>query len=264
MKWFSDIMNTAVLSKQTACFNVGDDWGQGRTIFGGMQGAMAVKAMRHVLGHDAPLRSLQVIFIRPVSIGEVTATAKILRQGNSATQVQAELHNSDAIRLTAIGIFGLDRASEVDDLPSAPPCRRSREEATPLPYMPDVMPNFLQHFETRVGEGIRPFSGAGHPHGKTYTRHCDPKLLTEAHMVAMGDVAPPVALASLTRFAPASSMSWQLELVQQPEALSGNKWFRVDSEALAGRNGYTWQNTNYWDEQGKLVMLSRQCIAIFG
>ncbi len=264
MKYFSEIMNSAVISEHSTSFRLEDDWGQGRTVFGGMQGAMAVKAMRCAMGNDTPLRSLQAVFVGPVHFGEVTVTARTLRQGKSATQVHAELCTGDRVRLIATGIFGTERESEVNKLPTAPPCPRNLKDAVALPYTEGLMPTFLQHFETRVSQGIRPYSGAKDPRSITFTRHIDPAPLSEFHLVAMGDVAAPVALASLTKPAPASSMSWQLELVRQPRDLSGNQWFRVDSKAMASGHGYSWQNTNYYDEQGKLVMLSRQCMAIFG
>lgn len=252
------------LSETAVCFNVSDQWGQGRTVFGGMQGAMAVKAMRHVLGNDTPLRSLQITFLGPVAFGKITVEAAILRQGSSATHVHAKLSDGKTLRMIATGIFGVNRTSKLKDIPLAPPCSKSYQEAMVFPFTEGLMPTFLQHFEMRFAEGDFPLSGAKHPHSKAYIRHLDPHALTEAHLVALGDVAPPTALMSLTKFAPASSMNWQLELIQQPDALTDNQWFRYDLDALASDSGYSWQNTNYWDEKGRLVMITRQCFAVFG
>ena len=43
-----------------------DDWAQGRSVFGGLQAAFAVRAMR-TLEPAAPLRSLQVTFVAPIA-----------------------------------------------------------------------------------------------------------------------------------------------------------------------------------------------------
>ncbi|WP_460231302.1 thioesterase family protein [Aurantivibrio plasticivorans] len=264
MNKFSEIIGAAQWQGDSVTFNVTEDWGQGRTVFGGMQGAMAVTAMRGVLGNDVPLRSLQVTFIGPVFFGDVTVNAKVLRQGKSATQVQAEIYDDGKLRLIAVGIFGTDRPSELADVPTAEPAKRGRDESHRVKYVEGMMPAFTQHFETHFAEGPKLFSATKHPRAIAYSRHRDDDMVTEAHLVALGDVAPPVAMAALSQFAPASSMNWQLEFVQQPSALTDKPWFRVDAEALASGQGYTWQNSDFWDEDGRLVMLSRQCIAVFG
>ena len=52
---------------------VDDQWTQGRTLFGGLQAALLVRAMRSHLAPDPelPLRSLQVVFVGPVMPGRV-------------------------------------------------------------------------------------------------------------------------------------------------------------------------------------------------
>src|SRR3546814_20333367 len=41
------------------------DWQQGRTLFGGLQAALAVRAMRGLVPASTPLRTLQATFISP-------------------------------------------------------------------------------------------------------------------------------------------------------------------------------------------------------
>lgn len=66
------------------------DWLQGRSGYGGWQAALAVKAMRALLGDELPLRSLQVNFIAPVPAGRVTAYAELLRRGKIGCAARGE------------------------------------------------------------------------------------------------------------------------------------------------------------------------------
>jgi len=216
-----------------------------------------------ILDDELPLRSLQVTFVGPVPPGEITARAKILRKGRTAIQVQAEIFQGNKVNLSAIGIFGGSRESALRDIPVAAQPAVSLEEAQEIHFVPRMMPDFLQHFSVRAIDMVKLFSGAQHPHASNYSQHLDQQQSWE-HLVALADIAPPVAMAALTKFAPASSMNWQLEMVQTIEQLRDHRWFRVDTEMLAGIDGYYWQNTHFYDEDGRLAMLSRQCLAVFG
>ncbi len=267
MTSFKEIMIAAEISGSSVLVHVDETWMQGRTVYGGMQAAIAVKAMRVVLDAvacDAPLRSLQVTFIGPISAGAIEAKATILRKGRSATQVQASIFEDGSLRLMAIGIFGDSRSSEISDIPLASQCGKSLEESEEESFVAGLMPDFLQNFIVRPAELVRLFSGAKNPRGVSFARLREQDEVSEESLVAIADIAPPVAMAALKKFAPASSMNWQLEFVQTPKELLDNQWLRVDAEMIAGVSGYNWQNTNFWSEDGKLAMISRQCLAVFG
>ena len=77
-------------------------WSNGRTVFGGLQVALGVRAMRGALGAALgagkadvaalPLRSLQATFVAPVSAGtQIELRARFLRSGRSATHARCDL-----------------------------------------------------------------------------------------------------------------------------------------------------------------------------
>lgn len=255
-------MDSAKLSTDSISLDVDESWSQGRTIYGGMQAAIAVKAMRQHLDQDLPLRSLQVTFIGPVLTGSVAASASVLRQGKSASHARAEIIQHDEVRLLAVGIFGRDRESEASCDPRMQPVL-SPEYAKEMPKHAD-RPAFFNHFDCRVIEGAPLFSGTKEACSKIYTRHSDDSGCSYEHLIALADIAPPVAFMQLTKPAPGSSMNWQLDFVRTPEQVNGTEWFRVDSEMVACDQGYSWQNSSIWTDRGELVMLSRQCMAVFG
>lgn len=92
--------------------DVPDDWLQGRTLFGGMQAIVGLAAMRSLVP-EVPLGSLQVTFLAPVPGGPVTARAKVLRSGKSATHVEARIVDGDKALALLVGVFGLPRPSAV-------------------------------------------------------------------------------------------------------------------------------------------------------
>lgn len=258
---FTQLMDSVELSQDCISLDISDSWTQGRTVYGGMQAAVAVRAMRQ-LERELPLRSLQVTFIGPVLPGSVTATATLLRQGKSTSHVQAQIVQDGKLRLTAIGIFGKNRESAA--------VYDSRMHPTLSPdYAKDlsdegIRPEFLKHFDCRIIEGSPLFSGTTESSTKIYTRHSDDEGCSYEHLTALADITPCLALVQLTEPAPSSSMNWQLDFVRCPEEIAGTEWFRVDSDIVACEHGYSWQNASIWTDKGELVMVSRQCMAVFG
>lgn len=261
---FSQLMDRAVLSDSSLSLHIPEDWLQGRTVYGGLQAALAVKAMRQLADPAAPLRSLQVTFVGPMLAGEVSATATLLRQGRSAGHVQVEISQAGSLCLFAIGIFASNRQSEAFRDPAMPAAAKCVENVEEVPFLEGVTPPFLQHFASRIAEGAPLYSGAKDTRSKIYARHRNDSACTDEHLTALADLAPPVAAMQLSQPAPGSSMNWQLDFVRTPRQLAETAWFRVDAEAVASDHGYSWQNSTIWTDKGELAMLSRQCMAIFG
>ncbi|MGQ9427326.1 acyl-CoA thioesterase [Gilvimarinus sp. F26214L] len=263
MPSFSEMMDSAVLSDTGLHINITEDWLQGRTVYGGMQAAIAVQAMRQRAQPDAALRSVQITFVGPVGAGEVDVTTRLLRQGKSAGQVQAEIVQGGALRLIAVGIFARDRVSQAFLDPAMPPATPLAELAESA-FVPEGRPAFLGHFESRIAAGDPLFSGSDKTDGIIYVRHRGDTGCSEAHLTALADLPPPMIATRLREPAPNSSMNWQLDFVRTPDQLGACEWFRIDAQAIAAENGYSWQNGSIWTEKGELVMLSRQCMAVFG
>lgn len=59
-------------------------WTQGRTLFGGLQAALLVRAMRTHVEPGLPLRTLQTTFVGPVFAGRLAIRCQVLRIGKSA------------------------------------------------------------------------------------------------------------------------------------------------------------------------------------
>jgi acyl-CoA thioesterase len=240
---------------------VSADWLQGRTVFGGVQAAVALRAMR-TLVPDVPLRTLQGTFLAPVPEGTVTAQARVLRAGKSATHVAAQITEGDNILATLVGVFGAPRSSVVSVQPRQPAVPSGKP--MDFPYIPGVMPAFTQHFKARWLRGQFPYTG------DTATEHVvelalrDAGPATEGHVLAMADFIPPIALAHLKQPAFGSTLTWMIEfLADRFEGLALEGW-RVDIAMDTARDGYTGQSVMVWGPGGVPLAMSRQSMVVFG
>ena len=251
-------------------FTVGADWGQGRTLFGGLLSALSVVAMRDVCGQDWPLRALQTSFVGPVAPGaafEVQVT--LLRQGKHVRQVQALVRQNDAqgqsvVAGVLLAVFGNARESSLPLLTQVQrPAARSAQESMALPFLPGLTPNYVQHVEFRLSEGSFPFTGADSWSDCTFVRvreseGLDPELLS----VILADVGATPALSRLKAPAPASSVSWSLELRPVPDADVAALW-RTDKDTLAAGEGYVNDRTLLWTPDGHLAALGYQVQGVY-
>lgn len=254
---------------QRVLFNAGEDWQQGRTLFGGLLSALAVQAMRDVCGADWPLRALQTSFVGPVAPGGFEVNVTLLRQGKNVRQVQAHIGqvNEQGDLVTAgvlLAVFGGGRTSTLPELEMVQPLvAKTVDESVQLPFIPGITPSFTQHLEFRLAEGGFPFMGMDSWLSRTFIRlkevdGVDNELLS----VILADAGPTPALAQLKGFAPASSVSWALELRPVPEASSAGHW-RMDKDALVVAEGYVNERTALWTPDGRLAGLGYQVVAVY-
>ncbi|MEY4765160.1 MAG: hypothetical protein RI907_1833 [Pseudomonadota bacterium] len=251
-------------------FTVTPDWGQGRTTFGGLLSTLAVQAMRDVCGSDWPLRALQTNFVGPVAAGTFEVDVCLLRQGKNVRQVQARItqnapDGTPQVAGVMVGVFGLGRPSAIPLLMPAPPdVTTDAERAFLWPYIPGVTPDFTRHMEVRHAQGVTPFTGATEWYSRSFARlrqHAD--VDAELTTVLLADVGPTPALATLSKPAAASSVSWSLEL-RPVLGDPGDGLWRMDKTALAAAEGYVNEKTELWAPDGQLAALGYQVVAVYG
>jgi acyl-CoA thioesterase len=244
-----------------ASLEVTPDWLQGRTVFGGLQAAVALRAMR-TLVPDVPLRTLQGTFLAPVPAGVVSVQARVLRTGKSATHVAAQIVDGDTILATLVGVFGAARSSVVVVQPRQAPAPSGKP--LDFPYIPGVIPAFTQHFKARWLRGKFPYTG------DTDTEHVvelgmrDAGPATEGHVLAMADFIPPIALSHLKAPAPGSTLTWMIEFLPGTVAALALDGWRVDVAMNLAGDGYTGQSVMLWAPDGRPVATSRQSMVVFG
>jgi hypothetical protein len=260
---FSEILNSMRQADGVWTATASEDWLQGRSLFGGLQAAMALKAMRGLVPQGVPLRTLQVTFLSPVPAGTVRARAQVLRAGKNATHVEGRLVDASGQTLClCIGIFGAARSSVISIVPRQP---AAEGQPRPFPFIKGVTPDFTQHFAMRWRRGGMPFTGASLAENVLELDMRDGEAATiEEHVLAIADVIPPVALSLLKTPVPGSSMTWMLEMLHDQLAQLPLQGWRMDAEVVAAGGGYTSQSGLLWGPGGVPVALSRQNMVIFG
>lgn len=239
------------------------DWQQGRTLFGGLQAALAVRAMRGLVPASTPLRTLQATFISPVPGGKLRIVARVLRSGRSATHVEADLYDGDQIACRALGIFGLPRESVLAIAPEPPSVPATIEQARELRYVDGVTPAFTQHLSFRWGGGVFPFRGGAEPKTQIYVQLRDEAAVGEAQLIALADSIPSPGLSVLTTRAQASSLTWTLELLGNEYDAAADGWWLMDAEVSAASHGYMSQSATLWSPDRRAIALSRQSVVVF-
>ncbi len=259
---FSEAMQTVTRQGDHWQATVGEDWLQGRSAFGGLQAALALRAMRELVSLDMPLRTLQVTFIAPVPAGDVAIRAHRLREGRSVIQVEASLCDGEQTLCRLLGVFGSARPSVLDVQPEQSPVAAAT--AKELRYIEGRMPAFTQHFRARWLCGDMPFSGGSQRDSVLQLSLRDDGPPDETHVLAFADFIPPIALSMFATLTPGSSLTWMIELLRDRYDDLGLDDWRVDAELIAARDGYTNQSVMLWGPHGEPVALSRQSMVVFG
>lgn len=261
----SQLLARAELQQGALRVEVPADWMQGRSVFGGLQAALALHAMRSLVP-EAPLRTLQTTFIAPVA-GVVTVQAKILRSGKNATHVEARIGDGSTTQALVVGVFGTARSSAVARMPAPQALDPSAPALLELPFGSGGMgggPVFMSHFNVRWLRGQIPFSGGSETSQILDIAIDDPGAASESHVVAIADFIPPIAFSLLSAPTAGSTLTWMLELLVDRVDHLPTSGFRVEAEMVAARDGYTNQAVRLFGPGGEPIALSHQTMMVFG
>lgn len=240
------------------------NWTQGRTLFGGLQAALLVRAMRSQFEPTLPLRTLQTTFVGPVVARRIRIHARLLRTGKSAVHVDAQIVDGSQVLCTALAVFGRGRASALRILSSPPVVARTPDESAHIPKIPGISPAFTNYVDQRWASGGFPYTGAAEPRTQIYVRYADEAVVDESLIIAMADTIPSPAISMLKTPAPASSLSWTLELLAARWPTTGSDWWLMDAEASAAGEGYVFQTATLWSPDRQAIALSRQSAVVYG
>lgn len=260
---YSDVLDSMRRDGAGWCVNVPEDWAQGRTIFGGLQLALAARAMRDVIGGSLPLRSVQVTFVSPVAGDALRLQAEVLRVGRSATHARCDVTQDGAVALTAVAIYGAARDSGFAlELP-CPPATVDPDTLAEFPHIVGITPQFVRHLQLRWAVGLPPYSGHDQPHSTIFARLRDRRCTAEDAVIALADSIPTPVLSMLRRPAPVSSLNWMLEFVRDPSQLDRDGWCRIGTDVRAGSGGYLSQTSVLWGPDGHAYGVSHQTVGVF-
>jgi acyl-CoA thioesterase len=262
---FTDLMTSILPSASddgSFRVSVSEDWLQGRTVYGGLSAALCLKAALLQSPDLPPLRSAQLAFIGPAS-GELTLKPTVLRRGKSAVFVGVECQGDAGIATRATFCFGSARESALNHIDMPVPNVPGISESPPFfRKMPGL--NFVQHFDGLLAKGHMPYSRAGGPELVLWLRHKDENARHSAlALLALADAPPPAAIVLFDKFAPISTMTWQVDVLTD-DVTTDDGWWLVRTAAETLQSGYSGQAMTVWNAAGRPIIAARQTIAVFG
>jgi acyl-CoA thioesterase len=262
---FAAILETISRTIDGTGLELPSDWMQGRAGYGGLVGALALKAMRGHVSPDRKVRSLLISFVGPVGPEVFSLQTRVLRSGKAVTQVQAKLVQSDNICCVALGSFGGDRDSIIRIEPIQHPKMAGPGKSFELPFIDGLTPAFARHFVYRWALGELPFTGKGGSEiGGWIQFRESTDCLTEEWLVALADAWPTPVLSMLTAPAPVSTVTWELGFVHLDRVTcTENDWWCYHCKVDGAENGYVHERGAIWDPEGRLAAYSRQTLAVF-
>lgn len=233
-------------------------WEQGRSVFGGLTSALLLRAMRSRVDAGRRPRALSLAFVKPVTPGSMELATALLRRGGSVTHVEGRLLQDGEVALVALGAFGEERRSTLRVAAPRPPEVLPPEELEELPFVDGVTPEFTRRLTYRWAIGDMPFQGSGHREMGGWCRFRDePGPATEETVLALLDAWPAPVLPHLDAPAPASTLSWSVELVDPPAEVSPDDWWLYRAEVDHAAAGYAQTRAALWSARGDLVALRR-------
>jgi len=261
---FADILARRHRAGNEVCFDVTDDWQQGRTAYGGLVGAIAACAIRDVLGPERPLRALQVNFVGSVPAGPACVRVDPLRVGKSITQARAIVEADGETACVVSSVLGLARESTLPPFAPTQPATRLPDSLPEVPFMPERMPAFMQHLATRWAEGDPPYSGGSSTHSRIWLALRGDPVPRELLVILFADAMPsPVMSAARSRVFGAS-LGWSIEFLAPSQQGEDDGWWRADTELTGHAQGYANQVSTIWTPQGEAAARSQQVVAIYG
>jgi acyl-CoA thioesterase len=264
---FPEITTVTAVSDGVWSARISADWAQGRASFGGVLSGVALRALRALVADDRRLRSVLVDFIAPAAPGDLEIEARILRAGRALTQAEARVHQDGVLVALVVAAYGADRATAIS-WPA--PDRTDLPDPTTLmafPYLEGITPAFTRHFDYRWATHRLPFTGSEKPEVRGFVRPgAGEGGVDEAMVLALIDSWPAPVLAMAPGPAPASTVTWMVDLVgpvpgAEAEAPGGYWWFEGD--ATAASDGYADIHGRLYDPDGRLVATSRQLVVEF-
>ncbi len=246
--------------------DVAAGWRNGRGAFGGLViGALLRAIEQRTADPTRKVRSVTAELPGAVEPGTADITVEILRQGNNVSALRAALSQDGEIRSHVVAILAASRGSAEavawNDLPRPEAPAWSRVEPIPHGAPSGPRPEFVDHFEYRVVEGVVLSGGAGRALG--WIRPRDPGAPRDAaYIAAMIDAWWPVAFIRFTRRRLMATIAFTLNIVADLDGLDPMAPLLYRATAPVCTDGYCLETRELWGEDGRLVATNHQTFAI--
>lgn len=259
---FSKLLQALRQPAKRPSVTVPEDWLQGRTVYGGLAAALCLEACQLAISEPPPLRAAQFAFVGPAS-GLLEFDCTTLRRGKSTVFAGVDLITPQGLATRAIFCFGSARASVLSYANLAAPEVADAQDCEAFFTALPATLSFAQHFDWRFAGGARPLTADAQPEILLWVRHRDKDLMPSiAPLLALADAPPPAAMVCFTAPALISTMTWNLEVLDETVATQDG-WWLIRTSAQTIRDGYSSQAMTVWNSGRTPVLAARQSVAVF-
>lgn len=241
-----------------------ESWGQGRTTFGGLTGAILCQALMTGMDSDRILRALDISFTRPFeALKAYDLEVEEFANGKTVCIRQVRLLQDGKIRAVAKADFVKMLASSVCVDTFVAPKLIGAEQAEHLTHVNP--PLFFGQFDNRVATGAMPFSGASQPSLGGWTRFAHtPQQLTAAHLVCLIDSWPPTASPLYDSPKPLSTVSWNIHFNHPVNEVAPESFLGYLAHVNFSEGSISSSCADIWTPAGRLLARSVQTSLIYG
>lgn len=246
-----------------------------RTPSGGVLMTVAMRAMEEEL-NDPDLRPLSANthFCSPVPAGPLEVRVEVLRHGNAAAQIRAQLSSTivPGPGLEVSATFGRPREG-IDLIDVSPPDLPSPDEAPTFDLEPradgTATPSFFTNLDTRLADG-HPWWTEGWEPGPArlarWFRYRVPQrrasgVLDPLAIPPIADTMPPALRQKLGPGSEpfhAPSLDLTLHFLED----TSSQWLLTNVHAIRARAGYASADIEIWDDGGRLLATGTQMMMI--
>ena len=260
MTSFTDLLASMTHSEGQFQVAPQEDWGQGRTLYGGITLALAAHAARLAFPGLPPLRGAQAAFTGPAA-GMLTIKPARIAAGKSSAFIGVDIEGENGMALRATFCYGVARQSAFAHNDPAPPQAAAPDDC-PAFFRGDFVPRFTSQFDGRLAGKAGLISGSDNPDLLTWVRHRDTQVAdSDAGLIALADALPPAVMLMFSEPSPISTATWSMEFLTDSYANRGWHLLRTLAEHVG--DGYSSQHMNVWDEAGRPLMVGRQLVTIY-
>jgi acyl-CoA thioesterase len=244
---------------------VSPGWAQGRGAYGGLVTALLARAVEAAADvQSRPIRSLTAELFGAVAPGPVWLRPELLRAGSGLSTVATRLGQGEELLAHAVANLGKTRALTPDWVELSPPALPPWEDLPPLEMGPPMAPEFTQQLEYRTA-GPAPFTGETPSLGEGWVRLRSPGPKADvAWVCAHIDAWWPGMLRRFDRPRPSATVTFTLEVLASLEGLDPAAPLYLRCHTVAQSQGWAVEFRELWTQQGALVALNQQTMALLG
>ncbi|WP_054812492.1 acyl-CoA thioesterase [Nocardia arizonensis] len=229
---------------------------------GGVIAALAVEVAARTVS-DVPVRALDLRFLGRPRDGAVTLRAEHHPVGRSTHVVDVRLTQDEQAIATAAVTLGRTAATVVPDRSARlAPAVPAPEGCETFQLPPQIVP-VGAHFEIRPAAGPLPLTGSAEP-WMTAWIGLVPALPVDAPALAvLADALPPAIFPTLTAPVAVPTVNLSMYLHRDDFDPLGRRAL-VRTANIGTASGWSVDETDIWDERGRLLATARQSRRVLG